>query len=126
MNIENQDGLTPKQSKLIVLLLSKSITDAAKEMKLGRRTIYGWLGTEAFRTALENARAEVFSEGMNRIKGNLSEAVDVIVELMRVAEKDDSRIRAASIVIENARWLKTSEDFERRIEQLEMAVGRGR
>jgi hypothetical protein len=118
----NTDELTPRQKNFIPLLLANSVTDACKEAKIGRKTAYDWLKQKPFRDALELARDDVFNEGMGHIKANVSDAIDVIIELMRTAEKEDSRIRAAQIIIEHARWLRTSEGLGKRIEQLERAL----
>lgn len=122
MSIEDEAELTRRQKRIIPLLLSKTVTDACKEARVGRKTFYDWMKQNAFRHALEAARDEVFSEAMGLIKVNVSDAVNVVVGLMRAAQKEDSRIRAVQIVIEHARWLKTSEDLQRRIDLLEQAV----
>jgi hypothetical protein len=122
MLIEGQDELTPRQRKIIPLLLTKSVVEACKESRVGKKTIYHWLKQNAFRTALKAARDEVFNQAMGLIKTNCEDAVNVIVELMRQAEKEDSKIGAAAILLEHARWLKTTEDLQRRIELLEQTV----
>ena len=112
MSIEDEAELTRRQKRIIPLLLSKTVTDACKEARVGRKTFYDWMKQDAFRHALEAARDEVFSEAMGLIKVNVSDAVNVVVGLMKAAE----------IVIEHARWLKTNEDLQRRIDLLEQAV----
>ena len=123
MSENGKTELSPRQRRLIVLLLSKTVVEACEEAKVGRVTAYRWMKQEGFKKALESARDDVFSEAMGLIKVNVSDAVSVVVGLMRAAQKEDSRIRAAQIIIEHARWLKTSEDLQKRIELLEAAVG---
>jgi predicted site-specific integrase-resolvase len=118
----DEKELSSRQRRLIALLLSKTVVEACREAKVGRVTAYRWLKDGGFKKALQQAQDDVFNEAMGLIKVNVSDAVNVVVGLMRAAEKEDSRIRAAQIVIEHARWLKTSEDLQRRIELLEQAV----
>src|SRR4030095_15163060 len=97
MTENDEKGLSPRQRRLIALLLSKTVVDACREAKVGRVTAYRWLKDEGFKKALQQAQDEVFNEAMGLIKVNVSDAVNVVVGLMRAAEKEDSRIRAAQI-----------------------------
>jgi hypothetical protein len=67
---------------------------------------------------LSKPRDEAFSDGIARIKGNVTKAVDVLVELLQ-AEDNQIRIRAAENIIEYAVKLNHNEELEKRIAGLE-------
>jgi lipopolysaccharide biosynthesis regulator YciM len=70
------------------------------------------------KAALKEAQDEAFSDGITRIKGNVTKAVDVLVELLE-SEDNQIRIRAAENVIEYAVKLNHNEELDKRINDLE-------
>jgi predicted DNA-binding protein YlxM (UPF0122 family) len=124
MSIEDQDELTRRQKRIIPFLLSKSVTEACKEARVGRKTLYDWLKQEGFRNELERCRDELFSSAMDRLKANTEKALDKIITLMDSGEKDDVQVRCAQTLLEYAWKLKQSEDLEKRIEFLEQSLSR--
>ncbi len=125
MSIEEQDELTRRQKRIIPLLLSKSVTDACKEAKIGRKTLYDWLKQDTFKDELERCRDELFAGAMSRLKANTETALDKLITLMDSSEKDDVQVRCAQTLLEYAWKLKQTEDLEKRIELLEQSLGRG-
>ena len=126
MTIDGEQELTRRQRRIIPLLLSKSVTEACKEARVGRKTLYDWLKQEHFKQELEGARDELFASAMDRLKASTEKALEKLIELMDSGEKDDSQIRCAQTLLEYAWRLKQSQDLERRIELLEEAVGHER
>ena len=79
---------------------------------------------ESFTDELQRARDELFTSSLELVKGNVEKAVSKLVELMEGAEKEDSRIRCAALLLEHAVKLKQLEDLEHRLATLEAALGR--
>jgi hypothetical protein len=126
MSIKNQDKLTAAQTRIIPVLLSKSVTDACREAKIGRKTVYDWLKQNSFKSELERCRDELFNGAMDRLKANTEKALDKLILLMDSGDKDDVQVRCAQTLLDYAWKLKQSQDLERRIELLEQALGRAR
>ncbi|MDP2604573.1 MAG: phBC6A51 family helix-turn-helix protein [Deltaproteobacteria bacterium] len=126
MNTDQEIELTRRQRRIIPLLLSKSVTEACTEARVGRKTLYDWLKQEPFKNELGRARDELFSTAMDRLKANTEKALDKLITLMDSGEKDDTQVRCAQTVLEYSWKLKQTQDLEKRIEQLEQALGQGR
>jgi hypothetical protein len=112
------DSLKPKQRALIPYLLAHSINEACRQAGRSTSRVHVWLKQPAFRAALKQAQDEAFADGIARIKGNVTKAVDVLVELLE-SEDNQIRIRAAENVIEYAVKLNHNDELERRIADLE-------
>ena len=119
---EEEDEVTRRQMRIIPLLLSKSVTEACKEARVGRKTLYEWLKQDPFKNELERCRDELFSSAMDRLKANTEKALDKIITLMDSGEKDDVQVRCAQTLLEYAWKLKQSQDLEKRIELLEQSL----
>jgi hypothetical protein len=117
-NSTETNELKPKQRALIPYLLSFSIDEACRQSGRSKSTAHKWLKEPAFKAALKQAQDEAFADGITRIKGNVTKAVDVLVELLR-AEDNQIRIRAAENIIEYAVKLNHNEELERRIIEME-------
>jgi hypothetical protein len=117
------DGLNPRQRRLIAELLAQPTTNAALEAAgVGASTLSRWRREPAFVDALDAARRELFADGYATLlswqSGNLAE----LWRLASEAETDGIRLRAA-VALEAAlvrRFeLLTLSDLERRIAALE-------
>jgi hypothetical protein len=117
-NSTETNDLKAKQRALIPYLLAFSIDEACRQSGRSKSTAHKWLKQPAFRAALKQAQDEAFSDGIARIKGNVTKAVDVLVELLE-SEDNQIRIRAAENVIEYAVKLNHNDELERRIAGLE-------
>jgi hypothetical protein len=67
-NTRETDQLSPRQRRMIPLLLVDTVEAACIEGKTNRQTVYRWLKQEAFKQALKEARNEVFDGLCNRSK----------------------------------------------------------
>jgi hypothetical protein len=72
--------LSAKQKRAITLLLAgSSITDAAKELGIGRQTISGWLNHHfGFKTALEAERQAIWQRSRDELMGLTGSALRVV------------------------------------------------
>ena len=91
---------------------------ACRQSGRSKSTAHKWLKQPAFRAALKQAQDEAFADGITRIKGNVTKAVDVLVERLE-SQDNQIRIRAAENVIEYAVKLNHNDELERRIAALE-------
>jgi hypothetical protein len=91
---ESEMGVTVEQEKAIVLMGSgKSVTEAAAEAGVGRRTLYRWLKEDPKFIAAWNAwRREIGQSARARLLGVAAEAVEAVREAVR---KGDGRLALA-------------------------------
>src|SRR5438093_23617 len=115
-------GLTPRQQRLLPLLLILPADDACRKAGVARSTYYAWLGEHAFADALEGARNKVFNAGLSEVKAAVERAVKTIVGLMAGAKKEDVRLRAASLILEHSLKLRQLEQIEERLQVLESGL----
>jgi hypothetical protein len=89
------EKLSPVQQKAIALLADgSSVTDAAQQCEIARKTLSSWLnGNEDFQAALSAATAEIFSDEVRRIKSKTAKAIDVLFDSL---ESDNARIRLSA------------------------------
>ena len=114
--------LTRKQREAIPYLVgARSLEQGCKEAKLGKTTLYHWLKDEAFRDALEKAREDVARESIQRLKANVTKAVDGLIELAGDDEKW-IRLRACERVLDFFLKFKELEVIEGRLEKIEKVV----
>lgn len=111
--------LTPKQEAAIFALLEAgTIESAAKSVGVSRTSLWAWMKIEPFQARLTDARAELFREGMNALKGSMSKAASVLVKLMDSRSENVKRLAASAIL---GLGLKANEsiEIEERLSRLE-------
>ena len=122
-NGNDDDGLNPRQRRLIAELLRQHTANAALEAAgVGASTLSRWRREPAFVQALESAQRGLFADGYAQLlswqSGNLAE----LQRLASEADNDGIRLRAA-VALESAlirRYeLLALGDLERRIAALE-------
>lgn len=118
----HSDNLTAKQTKAIpIILKADSMEAAAKEAKVKRATIYRWLKIPDFKQRLEEARSEVFEDGLNRLKTATDRAAKTMIKLLDSKNENTRRLSSKDII--NLAF-KSVEDREirDRIERLEEII----
>jgi len=118
----SQDGsskLTEPQLRAVAcLVLASSVSAAAKEAGVGRRSITRWLQEDAFRAELERTRAIIFNEAMGRLQDVMAESVSVLARLLR--SKDHGiRLSAARAALSLGLKAKEYVDLAERVKRLE-------
>ena len=115
----HKDNLTTKQLNLIpIILKGDSMESVAKEAGIERGTIYRWLKDPAFKQRLEEARQEVFEDGLNRLKTATDKAAQKMIELLDSKDPTARRLAAKDILTFAFRSFETRE-LEARIERIE-------
>jgi phage terminase small subunit len=115
-------NLTPRQRRTIESLLTcADVTEAARQAKVSRDTVYRWLKQDAFRSALDQA----VQESMAALSRNLVALGDKARKALADALDGDSptqagtRVRAADIVLSRLLQLRELVSLEERVSRLE-------
>lgn len=117
------EQLTPRQKLVIAHILSSpSIEEASRAAKVGRVTIFKWLKDEKFKTALEKKREEFVQQAFNKLKANISSAIDVLIDLMKRAKTEGVRLNAAREVLAFFLKAKELEELSGRLTKIEKIV----
>ncbi len=92
-------SLNEKQLAAIELLASgRSFSLAAKEIGVGRRTLFDWRQKEAFRTALRQRHRELWGDVNDRLRMLVDPSVEVLAEHLD-DRYDRARFRAATAIL---------------------------
>jgi transposase-like protein len=118
-------GLTPKKGEAIAVLLTvPTISEAAKHMGVGERTLFRWLQQDTdFQAAYREARRQAVQHAIARIQQATGKAVTTLEEVMTNPESpSSSRVSAARTVLEMAIKAIELKDLDGRVVALEMAL----
>jgi transposase-like protein len=117
------DSLSSKQRKAIAALLSqRTIEDAANRIGISSRTIYRWMESDVFRTALLDAECQAVDEATRRLIGGKDTALDTLADLMVKAESESVRRQAASNWLAQLLKMRELRNIEQRLIALETTI----
>jgi hypothetical protein len=103
------DKLSRKQEQAIAALLTETtIAKAALKVKVGYRTLKGWLIQPAFRTAYRDARRELVDGALKLLQRAAEVAVKTLVNNLK-APRPVEQIRAALGILEHVQGLQVSD-----------------
>jgi len=118
-NQKPRPKLTGKHLKAIAeILAAGTMEEAARRSGVSKSTLYEWMKQEPFYKRLEEARAEVFNEGLGIIKAGTSKAARKLIELLDSRNENTRRLTAQEILALSLKISETQE-IERRLERLE-------
>ena len=80
------------------LLEGKDVKDAAKRAKVGRTSLYEWMKDPLFQQRLQEGREILFYEGLDRLKGAMARAADVLIGLLSSSDEGQQRLAAKTIL----------------------------
>ncbi len=118
---ETERNWTPKQEKALASLLTEpTIEGVAKVVGISKTTLYQWLKEPAFKAALDEARALLFTDNLSLLKASLKAGV----EALRLALTDPdatvaNKITAGKTLIELALRANEQLEIEQRLAALE-------
>jgi len=121
----NYDNLSAKKRKAVLLLLSTPHTgEVCEQLGISRPTLHRWRANDEFKSAMREAKATLWLDGLRVLLVHQRENLGTILHLRDTGDTDATRLRAA-VEIERSlqhRWasLETAE-LEKRIEALEAA-----
>jgi len=104
----NVSKLRPKQEEAILALLTRSVEDAARAVKIAPRTLYRWQQEPEFDKAYRKARRMAFGQGTAR--------------LQQASGAASTKLRAADLVLTHGAKAIEIEDVEARVSELERAA----
>jgi hypothetical protein len=116
--------LTPRQLRsLETLLVSGDVSAAAAAARVSRKTIYGWIQEDAYRTAL----AEAETAALGAVGFALMRLAETAASTLRAAMEDDdaplaARVRAAATVFQTLVRIREMTVVEARLAKLEQQM----
>lgn len=114
--------LTRRQQRAITIILqAKNITEGSAEAGITRQTFYEWYRNDDFRMEFIKQRQEIIDLALHELKASASEAVNVLMELLR-AEGEIVRLRTALGILEHIGKYIEFEKLESRIEAVERRI----
>ncbi len=118
-----QNGTDKKIERSIEALLTcGTVTEAAKQAKISRRTLCRWLHEDPdFQQRLRGARQEAWAHGSARICRLLGKAIDVIKGSLDGRKVAKHRFLSARLVIESCQSIQEN-DLGDRVDELERRV----
>ncbi len=121
MQIISYNTENPKHQKAITALLScRTIAEAAKQAGVSERSLYNWLGEEAFQGEYRRARWQAAGQAIAKLQSIASEAAAALQDVYSDRENPASaRVSAARTVLELTVKATELENLEMRIAALE-------
>jgi hypothetical protein len=115
-------NVPPKKMRAVeILLTGVSLTEAAAQLKINRKTLTRWLSEEAFQTEFQEARRQLSSQGNARIVGLMDTAITSIKDALDGKGIGKEKFLASKLVIETAHQI-AQDDLLSRVEALEQDV----
>ena len=114
-----------RNSEIVAALLAsgKSVVDAASQAKVGERTIHRWLDDPAFRAHVADLRGSIIATALGRLADGMSEAAEVLRELLH-SESETIKLRAAAEILKAGSDLRRTVEQDQEIEELKGAIER--
>ena len=113
-------ALTRRQERALgALLVARTVEEAARAVRVGRRTLERWLADPAFKAALAEARRQALQTATARLAGITGKAVDALSALLDGGADPQTRCRAALGVLHMAVKSAELDDLLARVEELE-------
>jgi transposase-like protein len=96
--------LTARQEQAIqALLTGANVNEAARNIQVGRTTLYRWLNDAAFRTAYHTAQERSHIWSVNRLQSLTAKAIQVLERILDDAEAPAlAKVEAARAVLDFA------------------------
>jgi hypothetical protein len=111
-----------QDAAIAAILTTSSLKEAAREAGIPPSTFYRLTNTPEFQAALKAARVQVFDNAMARLQALANDAVDVVEQTVKGRLRDNTRLRAATMVIENGK-AERERDIEARLDEIERRLG---
>jgi hypothetical protein len=114
-----------REEAITALLTSSSVHGAADRIGVDPKTLQGWMREPGFIEEYRKAKREALSEATARLRSTMTEAVDVLRDVMQNTEHPPGpRVSAAKAVLDNAFKAVEVEDLEERLSALEEHIGK--
>jgi AraC-like DNA-binding protein len=91
---------SPMVERAIWLIAAgKTVASVASQLNVSERTVRRWQQMEEFRTRLEQVRNEWRTCVQDQIVAGITEAIDMLRELMQPTHSDDIRLQAIRLML---------------------------
>ena len=107
---------------LTILACGATVEQTARQLKISERTIYRRLADPKFKSALQEARAEMVQRTSGTLTASAGEAVRTLIALLNPNSTGMQRLGAARAIIELGMKLREMADLEQRVLELEQQV----
>lgn len=101
------------------LLACPSISAAADESAVPRRTVYRWLAKPEFQEKLRQAQRKHFAAAGARLTRLCDTAITAIEDALKPTEETKDRLKAADLVLSKAIHLLEVQDLDDRVRRIE-------
>ncbi|VGO16692.1 hypothetical protein PDESU_05283 [Pontiella desulfatans] len=120
----NVSDLSENQLRVLPFLISNScVAQAAQEARVSAKQIYRWLQeSKPFRDELRSRQMALADAAMSNLLSHMQKAVDTLIDLLE-SDKPTVRRAAARDLLDMVFKLKSVDDLEKRLEQLEELAG---
>jgi len=110
-----------KQEEAIAALLTqRNVEEAAREARIGTRTLLRWMQIPEFQKAYREARRAAFGQAIARLQQGTSAAATTLLKTMiDPATPASVKVRAAEAIFNHAAKAIEIEDIEARVSELE-------
>ena len=118
------EGLSPKQEKAIIAMLSEATLDkAAKRVKVDPSTLYRWTLQPEFKEAFTKAQRECWERAIGHLQRLATAATQCLENVMSDPNSNaGSKVSAARTILEYAARGVELQDFEQRLSRLEERI----
>jgi hypothetical protein len=111
---------------LLAIACGATVEAAARQLGISERTAYRRMEKPEFKNELQQLRSEMVVRSAAALTAATTEAVRVLLDLMKASNTGPVRLGAARSVIELGAKLREMVELEERIKALEERVGDGR
>ena len=109
-----------KEQAVVALLVQPTISEAAKQVGIGERTLLRWMKRDDFQAIYRAARREVMSQAIAHLQQATVEAVATLRSVMKNESAPASaKVTAARIILDLALKVAEVEDLGQRLTTLE-------
>jgi hypothetical protein len=107
----------------LILAAGATVTAAAEELGISRKTVQRKLAKPAFRRRVAELRAQLFGAALGRIADSLTRATDSLAALLD-SNHPAVRLRAATLILSLGMKMRDSVDVSDRVAELEAELAR--
>ncbi len=119
---ENSTSLTQRQLETPpYLVAAPSVSEASRQAKVARATLYRWMDDSLFRDEYERLRRQAGQVAKVELRGLMFKAVNVLAESMEDTNPF-VRLRAAQATISSALKANDLEELEKRLDRITDAL----
>lgn len=120
-NETDSEGLTPKQEKALVALLTQPTThEAAKAAGVSRATLFRWVNDPVFAAAYREARGRLLESTLTALQSAGPVAVATLLKVMEHATSNPgAQVSAAKAILDAGLKARDMLEIEERLKTLE-------